>query len=164
MKQWFLNLEKQQQWAVLLGGIAVSLILLVLLVWQPLAESSRQLRQSNQQAARSLHWMQQAAIEIKQLRESAAGGRKAGTAQNLSAVINNTVKSRSLPMSRFRPNGQDEAQVWLDGVVFKDLMAWLYELESAKGLAVDNLSVNSTDASGVVNARVKVRQNFSNSN
>jgi general secretion pathway protein M len=157
MKQWFLTLEKQQQWAVLLGGIVITLLMLVLLVWQPLAESSRQLRQSNREIAGSLRWMQQAAIEIKQLRKGSSQP-KTGTAQNLSIVINNTVKARNLPMSRFQPNGQDEAQVWLDGVVFKDLMVWLYDLESAKELAVDNLSVNSTEASGVVNARVRIRR------
>jgi general secretion pathway protein M len=159
MKQWFLGLEKQQQWTALLGGMVLLLLMLLLLVWQPLGQASQRLSASNQQISSSLQWMQNAAAEIKRLRkQNPSAQTSSNSAQNLSSVINTTVKANGLPMSRFQPDGQNEAQVWLDGVAFKDLMAWVSELERSKNVNIDSLSVNKTSTSGVVNARVRLQK------
>lgn len=158
MKEWFLQLQRQEQWAVLIGGTVLTLFLLNSLIWSPLSAESKQLRASNQKAAASLQWMRSAAEEIKRLKASGSVGSQslASGNQNLSSIVNSTVKAKALPMTRFQPNGELEAQVWLDAVAFDELMVWIYELEAQQGLGIESLSVNKASQSGTVNARVRL--------
>lgn len=159
MKDWFAQLQSQEQWGVLIAATLSFVFLLNLLVWSPLSTEINQLRNSNNAARKTQQWMQTAIREYRQLKtQREAMNRPMGSNQQLSNIINTTIKDAELPMTRFQPKGEKEAQVWLEVVAYDALVGWLYQLETTHGLVIESVSVSKSSDNGRVNARIRLIQ------
>ncbi len=157
MQQWFNNLQRQEQLMLSLGGVVVLAYVLYALIWRPMANSVDTLQRQNQAAQESLQKMQVLAVEYKQLK-GAGAGRSGGSRQNLTRLIDSSVKKNKLTMNRFQPSSSGDVQVRFENAVFNHIVAWLNELENDNGVIVKDFSVTPGVASGVVNVSVRLRQ------
>lgn len=156
MQQWFNNLKRNEQLLLLAAALLIFLYVVFYLVLRPMSASVEDMTVRNQQAEQSLQAVQQLAVEYKQLQTSGGGSKT--SEQNLTRLIDGTVKSNQLTMNRFQPSSSGDVQVRFENAVFKNILAWLYQLEYGNGVQIKDLSVSPGAASGLVNVSVRLRQ------
>lgn len=156
MQQWFNNLQRQEQLMLLGGGFAVALYIVFVLILGPMSKSADVLTLQNERATESLHNVQALAEEYTRLKKSGAG--PTGQKQNLTRLIDSTVKKNQLYMSRFQPSSSGDVQVRFENAVFNNIITWINELESEHGTVVKDLSITKGSASGLVNVSVRLHQ------
>lgn len=156
MQQWFNNLRRQEQLMLLLGSFVVLAYLLFAVILSPMSASVSSLQQQNEVAAESLVAVKALAKEYTALQKSGAG--KTGSKQNLTRLIDTTVKQSQLTMNRFQPSSSGDVQVRFENAVFNDIVAWINILESDHGVMVKDLSISNGAATGLVNVSVRLRQ------
>lgn len=156
MQQWFNNLQRQEQLILLGGGFFVALYIIFILVMRPMSSSADILALQNNRAAESLINVEALAQEYKVLKKTGIG--QGGQKQNLTRLIDNTVKKNQLNMSRFQPSSSGDVQVRFENAIFNNIIAWVYELEGVHGVIVKDLSVTKGSASGLVNVSIRLRQ------
>lgn len=146
-------MERRDQKALL--GLILFFLLLFLYfgVWSP-ASSFAESRQADRD-------QQLALVQFMRSSESAAravgaGSAPAPTGQALLSQISRTAQKFNISPNRLQPEGIDGVSVWFDGVAFNDLIRWL-EAEAKEGIAVRQISIDRHAESGLVNARVVLR-------
>ena len=77
MKNWFSQFNQREQLSLLFLACALSLYVLYMLVWSPLASRRDQMAQQNQGVAASLQRVDAMVSEVMQLRDS--GGSRSGS-------------------------------------------------------------------------------------
>ena len=87
-----------------------------------------------------------------------SGPEATGGKQNLTRLIDTTVKNNTLTMTRFQPSSSGEVQVRFENAVFDHILSWLHELEIGNGIVIRDLSVTNGSAIGLVNVSVRLRQ------
>jgi len=155
VKAWWENLSARER-GLVVGGIVLTLALLVYaLVWEPFRASRRQLQQTVAGQRADLAWMRQAAQEVKRL-NSAGATQAPSDGRSLLTLVDQTARAAGLgtALKRVAPQGDDKLSAQLDAVEFDKLIPWLGALERDHRIAIVNLSVDRTDAAGLVNARL----------
>lgn len=158
MKAWWAGLAPRERVIVLAGGIALLVMLLWIMVWEPIAERRATLRSEVSSLASDLMWMEQVADQVRrrasQQRTQAASGGAGGSILTLVEVSATASGIRS-SIERVQPEGKG-ARLWFDRVGFDALMTWLGELETRHGLQISQLAVDVGSDAGVVSARLMV--------
>jgi general secretion pathway protein M len=148
VKSWWESLNEREHTLVMGGGSAVLVVLFFLLVWLPLASSVDDTRAlvAKQQTLNS--WATGAIKQIK----AASGSQIVGSGGSLSQTVNQSSRHFNINITRMNPK-DNELQLWLDDVVFNDLMKWLAHLEQSQGLLIHGIDVNESSEPGIVNVR-----------
>ena len=155
MEQWQ-QFNRREQGMLLLVAGAAALLLLWWVVLQPLGAMVSKQQDDNRILAGQLQQAREMASQLQQLKRNSAGQRGPG-AGNLQRLVNQTAGSHSLGVSDFRPNSDGSLQLRFDRAPFNNVLKWLYQLESAHRIMVDNLNVTPTPDSGVVTVSVRLR-------
>lgn len=159
MKAWWETLSARERLLVI-GGLGLTLALLgYVLVWEPFRTSHRQLQQRVAEQRADLIWMRQAAREVKRLSGN-AGTSPTRDGRSLLTLVDQTARAAGLAsaLKRVAPQGEDKLSAQLDGVEFDKLIPWLGMLEHDHRIAIVNLSIDRANATGLVNARVILRE------
>lgn len=159
MKAWWETLSARERLLVI-GGLGLILALLgYALVWEPFRTSHRQLQQRVAEQRADLIWMRQAAREVKRLSGN-AGTSLTRDGRSLLTLVDQTARAAGLAsaLKRVAPQGEDKLSAQLDGVEFDKLIPWLGMLEHDHRIAIINLSIDRANATGLVNARVILRE------
>jgi|APTNR8051073442_1049403.scaffolds.fasta_scaffold39789_2 general secretion pathway protein M len=159
MKAWWETLSARERLLVI-GGLGLILALLgYALVWEPFRTSHRQLQQRVAEQRADLIWMRQAAREVKRLSGN-AGTSPTRDGRSLLTLVDQTARAAGLAsaLKRVAPQGEDKLSAQLDGVEFDKLIPWLGMLEHDHRIAIVNLSIDRANATGLVNARVILRE------
>ncbi|MEJ6654387.1 MAG: type II secretion system protein M [Pseudomonas sp.] len=158
MNAWWAGLAPRER-AVLIGGaLLLSILVLWLLIWEPLAQKREQQRADISALTADLTWMQQVAGQVKRQgaqQSSRSGGVAAGGSVLTLVEVSASAAGIRESMERVQPEGQG-ARVWFNEMSFDVLLVWLAELEQRHGLQVSQLAVDAGTAPGQVSARVKV--------
>jgi type II secretory pathway component PulM len=154
MKAWFLRFTPREQLALLAMAVAVAVYVLVLLVVVPLGEARRALAARNDAAAETLARVEGLASRIEALRTGASTG--GGESRNLTALVNASAERFGLRPSRLQPNGRGAVQVRFEAAPLGPLLRWLHEVESERGLAVEELSLNQTQLAASVSVTARI--------
>lgn len=130
MKDWFLGLEPRERNMVAGGAAVLLLLLLYVMIWEPIAGSYKDLRNSVQQQQETLTWMRQASAQIKALQRSAGGNASGLGGRSLLAVVDQSARSGGLgnAIKRIEPDGSKGVKVWLEGAAFDPMILWLGKL------------------------------------
>ena len=147
--KWFNSLPRREQWLLFCAAGLVLVLLLVQGLWRPLARENARLDARNQESVETLAWMLRSADEVIELRASGAGPSSRSTGP-MSAEINAAARRHGVLINSLRPSGQNEARIVIEKVSFASVMAWLYELESSKGINARSLSLSGAGESGLV--------------
>ncbi len=165
MKAWWqqaLNywaqLRPREQLLLSLGAVVGLAAALFLLAWEPVMQERQRLEQSVAEQRQLVAWLQQAAREVEQLRQSkpAANGNRMRGGRSLLALIDSTAKQGRLgeALKRVEPDGSGRVRVWLDEAAFDDLVRWLGQLRQRYAVQVDSIAIDKDERRGRVNARV----------
>jgi len=157
MKDWFMRLAPRERLMVSAAAVVVIVALLYVLGWEPLASRIAHLEQSVTEQQALKQWMDQAAVEAKQLRGTSRV-RRGGT-QSLLAVVDQTAKRSHLgaAVKRIQPEGQDQVRVSLEQASFDDMVMWLGSLQS-QGISVIDATMDRQSGAGRVNARITLKK------
>lgn len=148
IKTWYAGLQEREQKLVLVMSVLIGIFLFYSLIWQPLnnAVESQQKKVAKQEEL--LLYVEENIARIQQLKRS--GSRK--VSGSLSSVVNRSVNRFNVSVSRMQPQG-DTLQVWLDEVVFSDLLEWLDHLTLTEGLVIKSVDIGDGDEPGIVRVR-----------
>lgn len=151
----FLNKYNRREQMLILGcGLAVVLYLLWLLVLTPIQNKRDQLMAANIASTQTLGRVQIVAAQIQQFRTAGASVSN----DNISGLIDTTLRANGLSMNNFQPGANGEARVRLDRAAYGPLMQWLYEIEFKQGITVSDLSIATTNEPGQVTVNLRLQK------
>lgn len=155
MKEWFLSLTAREQTMVQYAGIAVTIFIVYLLIINPIASNYSKNKKNVATATETLSWMKSAALEVKQLGGGVSSNRPKGKQFTLS-MVDSSAKKAGLGsvMKRVQPEGDLGVRVWFENAPFDELIKWLSTIESKNGLSVNEINIEETESTGLVNVRV----------
>lgn len=140
----------------MIGGVAVGVTLLYVLLWLPVQKELARLRVSVPEERVQLQRMRAQAASIKPLRARSGSKPAAGT---LLSVVEQSASARGLRgfISRLEAEGGTGVQLALDAVPFNSLLSWLADLQDSHSVLVEYAGVDAHTAPGTVNAKLKLR-------
>jgi general secretion pathway protein M len=159
MKAWWLGLSARDQRILQVGGVLALLLLVYALAWLPLQRSRDALRVQAAAVDASLRWMQAAAPEVARLRGQGAGqGPRDG--RSLLARVDAGARAAGLggALLRVEPVAEGQVRLVFQQVGFDPLMAWLEDFARSDGARVSEFNVQSTGATGQVDARIGLEE------
>ncbi len=143
----------REQMAMLVGGAALVLLLIWLLIVAPLHGWSRDARADYEAQRDTLAWMEANRHRVGNTR----GGSERVPGEGLLTLANRTAAQYGVSFRRFDPVGSNGLSVTLEGAPFNALVQWLGELERS-GVATRELSVRRRDEPGLVDARIVIEE------
>ena len=117
------------------------------LIWQPLSERIEQQETMLQQLVAMNTRLKSAAPDIIAARKSATT-----TPAQVSRVISDSASAHSVVIRRIAERGEN-IQVWIEPVVFNDLLKWLNALDEKYALRVTQIDVSAGEKPGMVNVQ-----------
>ena len=102
------------------------------LIWQPLSERIEQ--------------------QETMLQQLVAMNARTTTPAQVSRVISDSASAHSVAIKRIAERGEN-IQVWIDPVVFNDLLNWLKALDEKYALRVTQIDVSAAEKPGMVNVQ-----------
>ena len=117
------------------------------LIWQPLSERIEQQETILQQLVAMNTRLKNAAPDIIAARKSATT-----TPAQVSRVISDSASAHSVVIRRIADRGEN-IQVWIEPVVFNDLLKWLNALDEKYALRVTQIDVSAAEKPGMVNVQ-----------
>ncbi len=156
IRHWFYSLTKKEQWIVASTAALIVITVFFLVVWEPLhiGLKAEKLKQTTQN--KNLIWMQQAAMEVKNLRSS--GGRTNLRDKNkpTTLVIEQAINNAGLKssVSKIESSGSNGARVTLNDASFNQVLVWLNTLATSNGIHVISANIERGSAAGKANARL----------
>jgi len=156
MKSWFLSLTQRERNMVQSAIAVIVLFLIYLLVVEPVTSNYSKNKNNVQAATETLEWMRNAATEVKLLRSGGALAVRPQGKQFVLSMIDNSARKAGLAsvMKRVQPEGDTGVRVWFEAAAFDELVKWLATIESKHGLLVNEINIEQTDSTGLVNARI----------
>jgi general secretion pathway protein M len=146
--------NRREQMLILGCSLAVALYLFWLLVLTPIQNKRDLLLAANVTSTQSLGRVQIAAAQIQQFRAAGASG----SGENISGLIDSTLRASGLAMSGFQPGANGEARVRLERAAYGQLMQWLYEIESKHSITVNDMSITATNDPGQVTVTLSLQK------
>lgn len=130
---------------------AVALTLLWLVVVEPLQQRRAMLKAGVPAQRSLLAWMQ-----AQDLQDGATGG----DAGSLFAVVDRSARTTRFAdgVQRLQPDGEDNVRIWLEAVPYADLVRWLAALETDRNITPLAISLERSEDSGQVNARITLQR------
>jgi general secretion pathway protein M len=155
IKDWFFGLEPRERLLVASGAVLLTLLLLYLLIWEPVAGRYAALQESVATQQQNLAWMQQAAVQINALKGSNTSTARGLGGRSLLAVVDQSVRAGGLggAIKRIEPDGTKGVKVWLEGAAFDPMILWLGKLSKSYAIEPSLITLEPIGA-GRVNARL----------
>lgn len=159
MKTWWQGLSDRDRRVLSVGAVLAALLLLYALAWLPLDRSREALRVQAAALDASYRWMRAAAPEVQRLRAGGAG-QQAQDGRSLLARADAGARESGLgtALLRVEPVAEGQVRMVFQQVGFDALMAWLEQFSSSQGLRVSEFNVQTTGASGQVDARIGLEE------
>ena len=155
--RYYNGLQAREQRMLVLGGIAVALTLVWLIIIEPFQARTESLQMAVRSGETGLVSMQEMVDEARGLMGnagSAAGSLPAG--ESLLGLIDRTAKAAELgeTMKRVEPDGANRVRVWFESAPFDDVVNWLGSLETEFGIHVETAAFDREATQGRVTARL----------
>ena len=161
MKDWWETLQSRERYMVLIAAVLVSIAILYLAIWSPIA-SSRDSKQKRVEAKReTVAWMSQKKQEVEHLKRinpnmfnSASDGR------SLLAIVDTGAKQMGIrpAITRIEPKGEDSVHLYVEDMAFDYLIVLLGELERRNSIEVVDASFNRSDQIGKITGKVTLNR------
>jgi general secretion pathway protein M len=154
MKQWWLSKTSQEQLAMIIGGSAVLILLIYLIIWRPFEQSVEKKALLIKSQESTLQWMEGNLDLIKSMRSSQSK-KGSGSKEALLTLVDRTAKGAQLrqQIKRIKPQGDKSVQLWVEQASFDVLIRWLGQMTQEYGLDIESLNIDREDGPGLVNAR-----------
>ncbi|MGB5717609.1 MAG: type II secretion system protein M [Gammaproteobacteria bacterium] len=159
MRAWFDSLEARERLMVAAGAALLVLFLLYVLVWSPIHSGYDALRNSVEEQRTTALWMRESAQTLTSLKRNSGKAAQGLGGKSLLSVADSTARAGGLgtALKRVEPEGKDSVRVWLDGAPFDVLVKWLGTLSIIHGVSAESATLERSDATGRVNARLTLQ-------
>lgn len=156
MKEWFSGLTLREQTMVKVAGLVAAIFMLYLVVIAPISSNYSKNKKNVAAATATLEWMRSAAEEVKSLHGGGLTSERPQGKQLVLSVVDRSVRKAGLAsvMKRVQPEGDSGVRVWFENAAFDELIKWLATVESEHGLSVNEINIEQTELTGLVNVRV----------
>lgn len=156
MKEWFLSLTQRERTLVQVTASIVVLFMLYLIILEPISSNYAKNKKNVAMATETLAWMHSAALEVKQLQGGGSLTERPQGKQFVLSMVDRSAKTSGLGgvMKRVQPEGETGVRVWFENAAFDELIKWLAIIESKHGLSVNEINIEQTESTGLVNVRV----------
>lgn len=150
---WFRARTPSEQVSLVALSVVGVLYCAIVLIINPIAEARDAAVLGNTRVIESKQRVEMMAAELVRLR---AGG---GTTQapNLMTLVNRVSQQLALAITRLQPSANGDLQVRFESVVFEDVLAFVYQLESVEGAIVREVTVSQAQQ-GRVSATIRFGQ------
>ncbi len=154
----FSKYNRREQTILLAGAVSIVLYVLWVGVLAPLKESQAAHQNMNTATTAALSRVKILAAQITQSRSDDAKAAQ-GDSNNISQLIDTSLRARGLSMSGFQPGTKGEVRVRLDNVAYSPVMEWLYDIEYKHDISIRDLSLTVSSAPGHVTVNVRLHKN-----
>jgi general secretion pathway protein M len=136
------------------AGALILAFLLYSAAWRPLQKDLQSLRASVPNQVEQLEWMRAQAPIASALR-----AKNFTTGDNIMQTVEQTAVTQGIRpyIARFDAEGAGSVRVTLENAPFNTMVSWLSDLHTNYGAMIDDATVESRPASGLVNARIRLR-------
>lgn len=154
------QLPSRDRQALVVLVVALLLAVLYFAVWAPASAFNEKARASRENAGELLAWMQANEATIKRLGSSgapasgSANANKPESGRELMALVTRSAGEAGLALQRFEPSGDSAIRVWLEGVPFAEVAAWLETMNGNHGVIIDQASMDRGKEPGTVSVRL----------
>ena len=156
LRSWFYGLSQRDQTALKWMAIAISVFLLYFVLWTPAQNHLERNQAAREQAYKDLVWLkenQSRAIALAS-NNPARNSVQSLAGRSLLSVVSSSAQRFKVNLQRFEPRGEERVNVSLDKVPFNQMMLWIKNLNDQFGIRVEQISVDRSDESGRVSARL----------
>lgn len=159
MKAWLAGLAPRERMLVLAAAGVLVVLLIYALLLAPFYSRHGKLETGVEEQRETLHWMQQNAATVRQLRGSGQTASTGLGGSSLLSVADSSARSSGLgpALKRVEPEGSSGVRVWLDGATFDAVVGWLDSMSTRYGVDVESITLEQSGASGRVNARLTLQ-------
>lgn len=149
------QLEPRERHVLIGGAMVLTLLLGYFLLWEPFITARQQLETIVAAREQDLQWMQQAALEIQQLRQQPTMRSPATRTTSLLTLIDSSTRTGDLATvnKRIEPQG-DAVRVNFSQVRFMHLMQWLALLQAQHGVQVQTVTLERAEGLDQVQAHL----------
>lgn len=165
MIEQFLNywngLEMREKRMLIIGGIAVALTLVYLVIIEPLVGYRASLQSQVERKRESVAWMQGASDQLaRQPTQAPTGDVDTGS---LLTLVDSSARNTELgqAMKRVQQNGEAAVRVRFEAAGFDDLLLWLGRLEQQFGVTIDQITLERAEKQGRVDATITLTRGAS---
>lgn len=153
----FEALQPREQLIVAAGGLALALVLVYLLLWQPFV-LYRSHGEHELQTARALAARIEQIGALAQQAHPAGAGPALGANVSLLAAVDQASNDGTLSKkpSRMQPDGDNQVRVWIEDESFDKLLRWMNALQTRYGVRIDAVAIERRPTAGTVNARLSL--------
>lgn len=155
---WFYQQSRRDQIALIIGGTAVLLCAIWLLLLAPLAKATNDYALRYEGAKRSLAEVKSLAAEL-QYQQSTQNKQANRGRSNIGELVSRVTNANNLSLTSSNPSGIDRLSVRFDNAPYENLMQWLYELEVDNQVQIEQLTLTSSGQPGFVAATIRLRKN-----
>jgi len=149
--RWFATLEANER-TMVIGLIAfLAVVILYIGIWRPLDEWSSNADAQYRRQLAVVDWMKLHEKEARDKGQRADGARESGS---LLTTVANSAAHAGIQLLRYQPEGSGGVSVVLQNQPFNALIGWIAQLEQDSHVSVKQISIDSQNESGLVNARI----------
>ena len=146
---WYAGLQEREQRALLIGGVAVAILILLFGLLLPLQGAVSSLNRHNAIKREDLAWMQLNQAEI---------GKSVlppDTGEAPVVLVDRTAREAGLTdaLRGTAPSGNG-VRVQMDAAPFDAMVKWFADLDENYGLAIESITLDRTARPGLVNASI----------
>ncbi len=146
---WWQSRPQREQHILLLGSVVV---LVSVMYWgfvQPLNQKAASMAQRVAQEKQLLSWVKQKADDIVTLR---GNNGVVVSSETINQIVSSSVKRYNIELIRMQPQ-DDVLQVWIQPVIFTQLLDWLHDLQTKQGISVEFLDISRSKTPGMVEVK-----------
>lgn len=156
MKEWFNNLEQREKQMVSVGAVALLVLMIYVLAWDPFVKRYASLEASARENEQLVAWLQERAQEVGELRAAMPSHGLTNQGQSILGNVDKTAKAMGLSESikRVQPEGTTKARVSLEDASFDKVVRWLENLQRQQGINVESGAIEKQEEPGLVNVRL----------
>ncbi len=154
MKQYWHNLSSREQLIVLAGGVLIIAVLYFFILIDPALQSTKTAKQQIHQQSISLAWMKSTQQEVRQLKNNASPA--ADRSQSILVTVDRAARRLQLKpaLKRLEPEGEHKVRLWFENAAFAQLTQLFAQLQQKNGIHVQSISLNRSEQSGYVDAKI----------
>lgn len=151
-------LNPHKQSIILLGILIIGFSVGYFTLWRPINNAHTTLLTQVQAQHNTLIWMQQAATEVKRLRERFATN-TTYTQSLLNAIDKSMVENTLNEVAQqIKPQGEEAVQVSFEAIHFAKLLTWLSQLDQQYQIQVKTLTITRQTVTDLVKVRLVLQR------
>lgn len=154
--EWWAQASSRDQLALIFGGGALGLYILIMVVLVPIQDMRVKEETKNNALRNSLENVRGLAAQV--MAQKNPGAQK-GNAGSLEKTVQQSFSAKGLQVASMSASGDDGVRLRFDNVPFEKIVEWLYEVEITHNFRVKDLSVTSAANPGLVSVNLRIHKN-----